>query len=87
MLHTKAWEVATDWTQWIAQLAGNQGPGIQAGKESVGWQTDSDTERMLYLNAISQSKHKTYIKVIQGTLKLLTAKWFLHKTEECIHKS
>ena len=35
--------VATNWTQWVHQPVGNQGPGIQVGKELVGCQTDVNT--------------------------------------------
>jgi hypothetical protein len=58
---------------------GNQDTGT--GEQEVGkeWQTDIDTERVLYLNVMSQSEHQTYITeenkevkwhISQGTLKL-----------------
>jgi hypothetical protein len=95
-LNVSSWNLyALDWTQLVPQPAGYQGPGIQVGKEPVAWQTDTDTERVLYLNVISQSKHEiieqkrirklgdTLAKVHWGYQMLNNS---LHKTEECIHK-
>jgi hypothetical protein len=61
-------------------------PGLQcSGEQGVSWkwQTETDTERVLYLNVMSRSEHQTYITeenkevrwhISQGTLKLSDTK-------------
>jgi hypothetical protein len=49
-----------DWTQSVLQPTGNQDFGNQVDRN---WQDDKQTwtpERVLYLNAITQSEHQTY---------------------------
>ena len=52
-----------DWTQSAPHPAGESGSWYEGG-QAVGekWQTDANTERMLYLNVISQSEHQIYLQ-------------------------
>ena len=51
---------ATDWTQSAPQPEGESGSWYSGGQEVGRMTNNTDTERVLYLNVISQSEHQTY---------------------------
>ena len=76
---------AADQTQ---SVQGNQDFGTQVGKE-LAKLTKTDTERVLYLNVISESEHQTYnTEEKQGSQAIYQPRYIkmqngsLHKTEK-----